>query len=48
MVCGSPGIFDSAEEAKSDALEKLAALSCQIEQPVAHALHWVLESFGER
>ena len=39
----SPGVFDTDEDAKRDALEKLSMLSCPLEQPVAQALRWIHE-----
>ena len=42
-IVASPGVFDTDEEAKHDALEKLSTLSCPLEQPVAQALRWMHE-----
>ena len=39
----SPEVFENEEDAKADAVQKLAILLCPIEQPVAKALRWHLE-----
>lgn len=42
-IVSSPEVFDDAEDAKQDAIVKLSKLSCPLERPIAHAVHWMLE-----
>ena len=37
-------VFDSQEEAKKDALEKLSVLRCPIDKPIDRALKWMLDA----
>ena len=41
-IMTSPEVFDDAEAAKRDAVEKLSILRCPIETPIDRALHWML------
>ena len=42
IVC-SPDVFDHANDAKRDALEKLSMLRCPIDKPLDAAIKWMLE-----
>ena len=42
-IVESPEVFDTLDEAKQDALEKLSILRCPLNQPLDKAIRWMLD-----
>ena len=42
-IIASPDVFETDEEAKQDALEKLSMLRCPFDRPIDTAIKWMLD-----